>query len=224
MRKLSVSASILAAAMLAPLTLSAAARAEELAATAQAAISHYRAEHGLPPVTVDPKLMALAAEQARAMAKADELEHDVARPFEARVASYHPDLAVENIAAGTRTFASTLELWKHSPGHDANLRRAGVTRFGIATAQAQSPQSRYKVYWSLIMAGTKPHHGLRTAGGPGLMHAPPNQGPLVHVRTVRAEHSAHAAPAERTGAADAPGVLATVKGWLKPLLPGASAK
>jgi hypothetical protein len=206
-------ASISAAAMLAALALCAPARAEDLAAAAQAAISHYRAEHGLPPVTVDPKLMALAAEQARAMAHADELEHDVGGAFQARVASYHPDIAVENIAAGTRTFASTLALWKHSPGHDANLRRTGVTRFGIASAPA--PQSRYKVFWSLIMAGTEPHHGLRTAGGPGPMHAAPTQGQLVR---VRAEH------VKRTASTNSPGVLATVKGWLKPLLPGTSTK
>jgi uncharacterized protein YkwD len=214
-----LAATTLAALALTTFTLLVPARADDLAATAQAAISHYRAAHGLPPVTVDPKLMALAAEQARAMAKADELEHDVAHPFQARVASYHPDIAVENIAAGTRTFASTLELWEHSPGHDANLRRTGVTRFGIASAPA--PQSHYKVFWSLIMAGTKPHHGLRIAGGPGVMHAPPGQGPLVRVRAVRAEHI------ERThhrATTESPGVLATMKGWLKPLLPGASAK
>jgi hypothetical protein len=184
--------------------------ADDLAAVAQAAISRYRAEHGLPPVTVDPKLMALAAEQARAMAKADSLEHDVDRPFQVRVASYDPDIAVENIAGGTRTFESTLDIWKHSPGHDANLRRDGVTRFGIASAPA--PQSKYKVYWSLIMAGTKPHHGLRIAGGPGLLRAAPDQGPVVRVRAVRAEHTAD----------NSPGLLATVKGWLKPLWSGSS--
>jgi hypothetical protein len=184
--------------------------AEDLAAVAQAAISHYRAEHGLPPVTADPKLMALAAAQARAMAKADSLEHDVDRPFQARIASYDPDVACENIAGGPRDFTSALVLWEHSPGHDANLRREGVTRFGIASAPA--PQSKYKVYWSLIMAGTKPHHGLRTAGGPGLLRAAPDQGPMVRTRSLRAEHAGD----------NSPGLLATVKGWLKPLWSGSS--
>jgi len=197
------------AAVVAIIALAGTAGAEDLAATAQAAISRYRAEHGLPPVTVDPKLMALAAEQARAMAKADLLEHTVDRPFEARVASYDPDIAVENIAAGTRTFASTLDIWKHSPGHDANLRRAGVTRFGIASAPA--PESKYKIFWSLIMAGPSTHHGVRTAGGPGLMRAGPDQGPVVRARERREE-------------ANSPGVLATLKGWLRPLWSGASAK
>jgi len=197
------------AAMLAAFALSAPACAEDLAAAAQAAISQYRAQHGLPAVTPDPRLMALAAEQARAMARAGVLEHDVDRPFQVRVASYDPDVAVENIACGTRTFAATLDLWEHSPGHDANLRRAGVTRFGIAAAPA--PQSKYKVFWSLIMAGSTPHHGLRTAGGPGLLRAGPDQGPVVHTRALRAQSSG-------------PDLVATVKGWLKPLWPGGSTK
>jgi hypothetical protein len=201
----------IAAAVLAALALPGAACAEDLAAAAQAAISQYRAQHGLPAVTPDPRLMALAAEQARAMASADVLEHDVDRPFQVRVASYDPDVAVENIACGTRTFASTLDLWEHSPGHDANLRRDGVTRFGIAAAPA--PASKYKIFWSLIMAGSKPHHGLRTAGGPGvLMRAGPDAGPVVHVRS------------EPAAASSSPSLLATVKGWLKPLWPGGSAK
>lgn len=183
--------------------------AEDLAAAAQAAISRYRAAHGLPPVRVDPKLMAIAAAQARAMAKADSLEHDIDRPFQARVASYDPDIAVENIAAGTRTFASTLDMWKHSPRHDANLRRVGVTRFGIASAPA--PQSKYKIFWSLVMAGTMPHHGLRTAGGPGLLRAGPGQGPLVRRRALRAQSSG-------------PDLAAKLKRWLKPLWPDAAAK
>src|ERR1700720_4094827 len=132
--------------------------AGELSATAQAAISRYRAEHGLPAVKPDAGVMALAAAQARAMAKADAMEHDVDRPFQARIVSYDPDVAVENIAAGTRTFSATLEIWQHSPGHDANLRKPGVTRFGIASAEA--PGSKYKIFWALIMAGAKPHHGV----------------------------------------------------------------
>src|SRR5262249_61987536 len=144
--------------------------ADDLAGTAQTAISRYRAEHGLPAVTPDAKLMRLAAEQANAMARAGVLDHAVARPFQARMVSYGPEVAVENIAAGSKTFASTLEMWQHSPGHDANLRRSGVTRFGIASAEA--PDSKYKVFWALIMAGSAtPAHGLSAGGDPGRLIA-----------------------------------------------------
>ena len=182
--------------------------AEELGATAQAAISRYRAEHRLPPVTPDAKLMRLAAEQANAMARAGVLDHDVGLPFQVRIVSYGPEVAVENIAAGTKTFAATLDVWQHSPGHDANLRKAGVTRFGIASAAA--PDSKYKVFWALIMAGDKPKHGVREARGPAHMTAP-TQGPKVRVRTERA-------PAQSTD------LMASLKGLLKPLLSSGSTK
>jgi len=186
--------------------------AEGLTATAQGAISHYRAEHGLPPVTADAKLMRLAAEQASAMARTGVLDHDVGRPFQARVASYGPDVAVENIAAGARTFPAALDMWKHSAGHDANLRRPGVTRFGIASAEA--PDSKYKVFWALIMAGEKPKPKprVREAGTPGLMAAAPTQGPKVRARSERKE---------KTGSTD---LMASLKGLLKPLWPGSGAK
>jgi uncharacterized protein YkwD len=129
-----------------------------LGGEAQAAISHYRQQHGLPAVKADPKLMELAREQARAMASAGVLDHDVSRSFSARIARYNPNTAAENIAAGTRDFPSTLTMWKRSSGHDANLLRSGVTRFGIASANA--PQSRYKMFWSLILAGSPTDRGL----------------------------------------------------------------
>jgi len=147
------------------------------------AISQYRQQHGLGAVTADSRLMALAAEQANAMARAGVLDHSVSRPFGSRIAGYGPDVAVENIAAGTQSFGATFDLWKRSPGHDANLRRAGVTRFGIASAPA--PQSRYKVFWALILAGSQPHGGLK-AGAPGVMRSP-GAGPVKRVRMQRAE-------------------------------------
>src|SRR5262249_57225630 len=90
----------------------------------------------------------------------------VARAFQARIVSYDPGVAVENIAAGTKDFSSTLEMWKHSPGHDAILRNARVARFGIASAAA--PDSKYKIFWALIMAGAPPRHQLRQAPSPAL--------------------------------------------------------
>jgi uncharacterized protein YkwD len=175
------------AAIIVALTLVSPAGAEELAATAQAAISHYRQQHGLLAVTSDARLMQLAAEQARAMARAGVLEHDVDKPFSARIVRYDPDVAAENIAAGTTDFSATLELWKHSPGHDANLRKAGVTRFGIASAAA--PQSTYKMFWALILAGPHSRRGIEQAGGPGMLRAAPGQEPVVRVRAQRSHEA-----------------------------------
>ena len=195
------------------------ARADGLAATAQGAISRYRADHGLPAVTPDARLMQLAAEQAGAMAKAGVLEHDVARPFQARIVSYDPGVAVENIAAGTKDFSSTLEMWKHSPGHDANLRKAGVTRFGIASAAA--PDSKYKIFWALIMAGAPPRHQLRQAASPAVLRAA--DGSAVRVRAERPRESTHQSTHHNTHERQ-PDLLAGLKRVLRPLWQSESAK
>jgi uncharacterized protein YkwD len=159
------------------------ASAQNLGGAAQAAISHYRHQHGLAGVTADARLMQLAQEQANAMARAGVLDHSVHRPFATRIASYGPDIAAENIAAGTRSFSSTLDIWKRSPGHNANLLKSGATRFGIASAAA--PHSKYKIFWALIVAGSHGPRGVRHAGNPGLMRAAVTQEPVVRLQRKR---------------------------------------
>ena len=41
-------------------------------------------------------------------------------------------------------------MWARSGAHRANMLRSGVTRLGIAAVYA--PHSKYKVFWSLILA------------------------------------------------------------------------
>jgi uncharacterized protein YkwD len=119
---------------------------------AQAVISGYRINNGLGPVVIDPELMRLAAEQARAMAARDKLDHSVSRPFQERIQQSHFDasVAVENIGAGYDTLAEAFSGWRGSPPHRANMLNRAVTKMGIAAAYA--PQSKYKVFWSLILA------------------------------------------------------------------------
>jgi hypothetical protein len=85
------------------------------------------------------------------MARAGVLSHSVGGSFASRVGGGY-GMAAENIAAGTRDFSSTLEMWKRSSGHRANLLRGGISRIGIASAHA--PNSRYKVFWALVLAGS----------------------------------------------------------------------
>jgi len=163
------------------------AAAEGLDEQAAAAITQYRQQHGLSAVTADPRLKQLALDQARAMARADVLDHSVANSFQVRLASYNPDVAVENIAAGTRDFSATLAMWKRSAGHNANLLRNGATRFGIASIDA--PQSRYKMYWALIMAAPHAPRATKQASAPGLMRAAPTEGRVVRARTQTARRA-----------------------------------
>ena len=122
------------------------------APAAQSMISGYRANNGLGSVTIDPTLMRLASEQARAMAARDKLDHSVWHPFQQRIqnSGFDASVAVENIGAGYHTLAEAFSGWRDSPPHRANMLNRDVTRMGIAAAYA--PQSKYKVFWSLILA------------------------------------------------------------------------
>jgi uncharacterized protein YkwD len=119
---------------------------------AQSMISGYRSNNGLGPVVIDPALMQLASEQARSMAEHDKLDHSVSRPFQQRLqqSGFDASVAVENIGAGYDDLAEAFSGWRESPAHRANMLNRDVTRMGIATAYA--PQSKYKVFWSLILA------------------------------------------------------------------------
>jgi uncharacterized protein YkwD len=130
----------------------AAANVEVDARAAASMISGYRANNALGGVEMDPVLMRLAQEQARAMAVRDKLDHNVSGELPARLRSggYDAKIAVENISAGYHTLAEAFSGWRDSPPHRANMLKAGVTRLGIATAYA--PGSKYKVFWTLILA------------------------------------------------------------------------
>src|SRR5215471_17544252 len=114
-----------------------------------AMISQYRREHGLPAVKADAKLTAVAVRQAQAMAAAGVLDHDVAGSFASRIAGANTNSAAENIAAGTKTWADTLRIWKASAGHNANLLRADADSLGVAVAY--NNDTRYKAYWAMVI-------------------------------------------------------------------------
>lgn len=115
-------------------------------------ITGYRQNNGLGAVSVDPMLMQLAQEQARAMAARDKLDRGLTKPMTERLRAggFDPKQAVENVSAGYHTMAEAFSGWRDSPPHRANMLRAGVSRLGIAAVYA--PGSKYKVYWALILA------------------------------------------------------------------------
>jgi len=126
--------------------------AELDAAAAASMISGYRANNGLPAVALDPELMRLAQAQAEVMAKRDKLDHGAGKPFVQRLktSGYDARTAAENISAGYHTLAEAFSGWRDSNPHRANMLLAGATRMGIAAVY--TPASKYKVYWSLILA------------------------------------------------------------------------
>jgi uncharacterized protein YkwD len=121
-------------------------------AAAQSMISGYRGNNGLGAVTIDPDLMKLAEEHSRNMATRDKLDHDVGKAFNQRIrgGKFDAKVAVENVSAGYHTLAEAFSGWRDSPPHRANMLNKGVTRMGIAAIY--SPKSKYKVFWTLILA------------------------------------------------------------------------
>jgi uncharacterized protein YkwD len=111
-------------------------------------------------VTVDPDLMKLAEQQSQAMASRNKLDHDVKAPLPKRLqaAGYPATLAVENVSAGYHTLAEAFSGWRDSPPHRANMLQNGVTKLGIAASYA--PNTKYKVFWTLILASTEPRDQL----------------------------------------------------------------
>jgi len=117
-------------------------------------ISLYRQNNGLGAVVVDPDLMKLAEEQSQAMASRNKMDHDVKAPLAKRLGAsgYPATLAVENVSAGYHTLAEAFSGWRDSPPHKANMLKNGVTKLGIAASYA--PNTKYKVFWTLILAST----------------------------------------------------------------------
>jgi uncharacterized protein YkwD len=119
-------------------------------------ITGYRRNNGLGAVVVDEDLMRAAMEQSRAMAQRDKLDHSVNRDFKDRLrrSGFDARIAVENIGAGYHTLAEAFSGWRDSPPHRANMLNKSVTQIGIAAVYAQG--SKYKVFWTLILAEKDP--------------------------------------------------------------------
>ena len=135
-------------------------------AAAASLLSDYRRSSGLPSVSADQKLVAIAADLARRMAAADNLTHDPGgRGLTQRLtaANYSVTRAAENIGAGYHTLAEAFSGWRDSPSHNTNMLMSGVTRFGIATAY--SPRSKYKVFWALILRSRTSRASVSPARG-----------------------------------------------------------
>lgn len=116
-------------------------------------VNAFRAEHGLPPLVIDGGVAAAAERQARAMAAKGHLSHDVAGNLDRRLtaAGYGKSAASENVGAGDATAEGAIERWKRSSGHRSNMLMREVTRMGMV--RAETPGTRYKAYWALVMVG-----------------------------------------------------------------------
>lgn len=99
----------------------------------------------------DPVLMKLARSHAAAMARLDQIGHELeGKTFSQRMeqAKYQASRAGENVAQGQRTPAEAVASWMQSPGHKGNILQSDYTHTGVGTAVAKSG----KRYWTQVFA------------------------------------------------------------------------
>jgi uncharacterized protein YkwD len=113
------------------------------------ALNKFRASHGLGPVTIDANLIEVAKYQSIAMAARDALTHEVSGDFTSRIngAGFTNSAAVENVGASHDSAVDAINAWINSPYHRDNMLMKDATRMGMA--RADSPNSRYRNYWTL---------------------------------------------------------------------------
>jgi uncharacterized protein YkwD len=141
----------LALSLLAFLSLSAPATAQVTnreAVLAARMINAHRAANGLPPLRVDPRLNAAAADQARAMVAARTMSHDLGGGFRARMSQRGIGAAAENLGQGYRSVGEAVAGWKASWGHNANMLDRSMTRLGFARGDAPGAGP----FWALVLS------------------------------------------------------------------------
>ncbi|HYH06884.1 MAG TPA: CAP domain-containing protein [Thermoanaerobaculia bacterium] len=101
-----------------------------------AQMNAHRAEHGLPPLQADERLMKAAADRMKHMEDEAYWSHtspDGVTPFVwVRLRNYDFKAAGENLATGFETARLLVTSWMESPGHRANILSAMYEDCGIA--------------------------------------------------------------------------------------------
>ncbi len=120
-------------------------------ASSLAMLNEYRAKRGAAPLVWDPALARVAAAQASRMAalgrvqSAEEAKLD--RALAAEGIAFRTQLS--SLTAGYRTFAEAFSGWRELKSHDAVMTDPRVSRIGLATAQA--PDSKYRIFWAMVL-------------------------------------------------------------------------
>lgn len=172
--------------LLATAPMRAAGQAPLLSAEEQALLDHvnsYRIQNGLTPFSVSPTLSAAARWMSQDMADRDYFSHtdSLGRDPFGRMAAFGYDCEAyntwcgENLAAGSATGSETFELWKGSPGHNANLLNANYRVAGIAAVLNED--STYRWYWTLELGGFDDSGQAPPTATPSATPMPPSPTP-----------------------------------------------
>lgn len=115
-------------------------------------VNGLRTGRGLSSLAYDPAAAAAAAEQARRMAAAGKMQHEIGLgdSFGNRMRRAKVQLpAAENIATGQNDVARAVQAWIDSQKHLENM--LGGYR-GLGVAAASSPASGNRPYWAMVLS------------------------------------------------------------------------
>ncbi|MBI5503111.1 MAG: CAP domain-containing protein [Deltaproteobacteria bacterium] len=135
-------------------------------------INNYRLENGLGTLTSSATINEVAYDFSVDMgtrAFFDHVDPDGVDPFQRMCAGgYEPACAGstamgENLYAGSPSAAEAFDAWRHSPGHDANMREPAYVAIGIGRAEV--PGSPFGWYWTNDFAGILDLDGCACANG-----------------------------------------------------------
>lgn len=96
-------------------------------------INHYRQSIHLRPLSFDNRLATLAQGHCSAMQHSGTLSHD---RFDERYNKSGHSSCVENVGWNYRTARELFDAWRHSSGHDRNMRAEDIRRAGISRVGA----------------------------------------------------------------------------------------
>ena len=120
-------------------------------------INKYRRSKGARPLEVDTQLVVIADWQAEDMAGNNYFSHtdSLGRDPFVRMGEFgftYNTWRGENLAAGVSDGKEAFELWRKSPGHNANMLNPNFTRIGISVVCHDD--TTFECYWASELSGT----------------------------------------------------------------------
>ncbi|MEO1198523.1 MAG: CAP domain-containing protein [Pseudomonadota bacterium] len=117
-------------------------------------VNGHRTNNGRRPVVLEPRLMALAQGYARETGdrarQSPTVRPDGRLDIRLTGAGYDAEDVRETVTAGYYTIAEAFSGWRDSSQHNATMLMEQAAHMGVA-AQFM-PNTKYKVYWVLVMA------------------------------------------------------------------------
>lgn len=121
---------------------------------AETLVNSYRAQKGLKPLRLNPKLSDAAMKHSLDLAKSDRISHygsDGSDSWD-RVTrtGYRARVAAENVGTGQASIGEVFRGWQNSRDHNANLLLPDAEEMGIA--MVHNPKTQFKTFWTLVLS------------------------------------------------------------------------